>query len=309
MSALGLGADGLGDGFQIHRLRRERLGLREEKEVARDAAHLLGLAPDRADVLGGLVGLGGVHAQGQVRVAVDRGRGVAELVRRSGGDFAEIREVPHQRDPALEPSDLGQIREEGHGAEEPAVAALGGRRGHAEDPLLLAGAAPPRLAPPGDGPVLEHVGDESAKLGRLGEQTLVVLAAAVARELEDLPARLVDLDDGAARIHREQPRREVARERAGGRLEVVGAVLLALGEALELALLLVQGLDRGLESRQQELPLVALLAPSAASPPRERRRPPRAAARRVSGASGDRSPRGRRATTPASGTKIESRRA
>ncbi len=97
--------------------------------------------------------------------------------------------MPHERDPALEPPDLGQIREEGDRAEKPAVAALGGRRGHAEDPLLVARAAPPGLAPPGDRPVLEHVGDEDAKVRRLGEKTLVGLAAAVARELQDLPAR------------------------------------------------------------------------------------------------------------------------
>src|SRR5207302_2477370 len=118
---------------------------------------------------------------------------------------------------------------------------------------------PANLPAARDGPSLQDVRHERAEVRRVGEDSLEALAVRLARELQDLAAGLVDLDDATLGIDGKQPRRQVARQRARGRLEVVGAPLLAEREPLELALLPVERGDRALEAGDQEIALVARL--------------------------------------------------
>ena len=258
MGALGLGGGALGDLLEIDRLRHERLRPREEEEVVRDPAHLLRLLTDGAHVFGRAIRVG--RAQRQVRVAVDRRRGVAKLVGRSRGDLPEVGQMLREGHACLEPADLGQIGEQRDGAQEAAVSALGRSRRDAEDTLLVRVAAPPHLQAPGDRAILEHLVDERLKFRRVGENRIVPLPSHLAIEPQDLAARLVELHDAAVGADREQAGREVARQRAGRRFEVVRAPLLGAREPLELPLLLVQRRDRALEAADEEGALVPLLA-------------------------------------------------
>src|SRR5262249_26559557 len=144
--------------------------------------------------------------------------------------------------------------------EETAVGALGRRGRHAEDPFLLSVPAPVHLLAARDDALAEHFPDERAEVGRLGEHAAVLLAAALEGELQDFPARLVQLDDAARRVDGEEPGRKVAGKRSRRGFQVVGPLLLAPREAFELPLLLVERADRGLETRNDELALVAVLA-------------------------------------------------
>ena len=213
------------------------------------------------------------RAQRQVRVAVDRGRGVAELVRGAGRDLAEVGQVTRQGDPALEAADLGQVGEERDGAEEPAVRPLGRRRRDAE---RRAPASPSRRQRTSRRPATVRVAQHLARRApgnpaprrasrSYGSPRLSRASFRISR-----PASLSSTT-WPVRIDRQKPRRQVARQRARRRFEIVGALLLPAGEAFELALLLVQGLDRRLEPRDQEVaarrraPRPAAGAPPAAS--------------------------------------------
>ena len=168
--------------------------------------------------------------------------------------------MPHQGDPPLQAPDLGQVREERDRSQEPAVGALSGRGRHAHDALGIRRPAPVHLPPPGHDPPLQHLGQHVPEVGRLRQDLRERLAAAFPRQPEDLAPGLVQLDHAALGIHRQESRRQVARQGPGRGLEVVGAFLLPARQALELLLLLVEGRDRALEARDQEVALVAVLA-------------------------------------------------
>ena len=197
-------------------------------------------------------------AKGQVREAVDRRRRVAELVGRARGHLAQVGEVARQRHARLEAPHLGEVREERHDAEKAAIGALRRRRGHAEDLLRV---APPQvdLAPSHGRALAPDTLDRVAKIGSVGQQRLHLQAAHGSRSHQDLAARLVQLHHRAGRIDREEACREVARERAGRGLQIVGAPLLGEREPFQLALFLGERLDRGLEPRDHEVALVGVL--------------------------------------------------
>ena len=194
-------------------------------------------------------------AQGQVGEPVDRGRGVAELVRGSRRDLAEVRQVPGERDPRLQPPHLRHVREESQHSEEAAVASGGRSRGHADDPFLFS--APPADFAAVDGHARgqdrrDHVGE----LRDLFERAGAGLAADLPRDGKDLPTRFVQFDDRSLAVHREKPGRKVSGERMGRDLQVVRPFLLQAGEPRELLLLLRESRDRRLEPRDHEVAFV-----------------------------------------------------
>jgi len=244
---LGLGRRRFGDGSEVDRLRHEPLGPREEQEVARHAAHLLGLAADRHQVLGGFRR----RPQREVREAVDRGGRVAELVRRPGGDLAQIGQVARERDAGLELPHLGQIREKGEDPEEAPVRALRRSHRHPERAGLLS--RDPADFAASDRPAIpEDVADQGAEVRDRRESLAIGLPVLLPRQPENLPTRLVQLDDPLVRPDRENAGGQVSREETRGGLEVVGA-------RLELPLLLAERRNRRLEPADQELPLVTRL--------------------------------------------------
>ncbi len=174
----------------------------------------------------------------------------------AGGDFPQVREVPREGHAGLQAAHVGKVREEGEDSEESPVRPHRGRRRHAEHPVLSL-PDPARLAPLEGLPVRQDPGDEVAELGGLGQQPLEVLAPDLPVERQDLPPGFVQLDHRSRGIDREEARRQAARERARGRLEIVGALLLEARQTRQLPLFLGKGRDRGLEARDQELPLVA----------------------------------------------------
>ena len=258
---LGLGNGGRRDAVEIDPFARELLGSGKEEEIARHPAHFLGLAADRLQMLGRAPG----RSQREIGEPVDRGGGVAELVRGAGRDLAEFGKVPRQRHPRLELPHLGQVGEEREHPEEPAIGAFGRRHGDAEG-SGLSGRDPPDLPAP-DGLALgEHLADRVAELRDRLERLLVTPAVQVSGELEDLLPRFVQLVVGFVRGHREDAGRQISREKSRPGLEVVGA-------RLELALLLFESRDRGLETLDQELALVARFGVSSRDR-RDRKRSP-----------------------------------
>ena len=170
--------------------------------------------------------------------------------------------MPRQRYSRLEPPHLRKIREQGEHAEEAPVGTHRRRRRdaeHALDPLPH----PACLAALEGPPVGENPRDEVPQLRSLGEQAVEWLPVRLAGEREDLAPRLIQLDDRARGVDREQARRQIPRKGPRGGLEIVRALLLEARQPLELSLLLRESGDSRFEARDQELPFVADRLPGA----------------------------------------------
>src|SRR5262249_32024272 len=241
------------DGSEVDGLRNEFLRPRKEKKIAGHATQLRGLFADRLEVFLRAFRV----AQRQVGKSSDRSRRIPELMRRARGHFTEIRQVPRESHARFQPTYFGEIRKQSQRPEESAIRAARRSDGHPDDSLAIP-LAPPDLFSGNRFPIVEGCGDQIAKLRSLLEKSLVPLSLPVLRRPDDLSSRLVELHDHALRVDGKQSRRKIASERSRRDLEIVRPFLLDSGEPGELALFFGERRDRGLEARDQEIPLILM---------------------------------------------------